>query len=428
MIKKILPLLAILMLFFTGCDGISSAFNGGVAGDEPIVTTTPIRFSWWGNDNRHEYTMNGVSIFEELNPDIKVKNSYGVWQGFEKRMQVAMESHTEADVMQINYAWIDQFSADGNGFYDLYELSDYIDLSNFTENDLQYGIKDGKLNALPIAFNSYEFYYNKKIWDKYGLSFPENWDDIFAAAEVMSKDDIYPVGFVKKQAFVLVISWFEQTHGKYVFTEDGKLNINEEELAEMIEFYCKMIEKKAMMPVDDFDKSKFADGTVAATMCWVSDAGNYCNALKDKGGEPCIGGYIIPEDAKQPGWYIKPATMYAISSYTEHPAEAAKLLDFLLNSSEMATLQMSEKGVPVSKNARETLQSIPDSEMEYEFLASEYMNDNIDRLEVIKPIMENDSIISAFKSYGDEYIYDKLSMEECAANLYSEINDIISDK
>lgn len=237
----------VLSLLTSGCAGMNDITSSNMNNSADIVEApVSVSFSWWGNDNRHEYTMNGVSIFEKNNPSIRVKNSYGVWQGFEKRMQVAMESHTESDVMQINYAWIDQYSEDGNRFYNLYDLADYIDFSNFTENDLQYGIKDGKLNALPIAFNSYEFYYNKTIWDKYGLDFPKNWDEVFAAAELMKADGIYPFGYVKKAAFILVISWFEQTHGKQVFNESGKLNISESELGEMIEFYCQLVDKKVM--------------------------------------------------------------------------------------------------------------------------------------------------------------------------------------
>ncbi|MCQ2535683.1 MAG: ABC transporter substrate-binding protein [Lachnospiraceae bacterium] len=420
--KKILPLLLVPALLLSGCGSVSEVILGA-----PIETVetqedrTQIRMSWWGNDNRHEYTMNGIGIFEKENPDIKVKNTYGVWQGFERRMRVAMESHTEADVMQINYAWIDQYSPDGSGFYDLSELSDYIDLSNFEESDLQYGIKNGKLNALPIAFNSYEFYYNQVIWDKYGLEFPKTWDEVFAAAEVMREDGIYPFGFVKKQAFMLSLSWFEQTHGKRVFSEDGMLNVDEKELGEMLDFYRKMVDEKVMIPVEDFEKSKFADGTVAATMCWVSDAGNYCNALESKGGIPKIAGYLIPDDSKLSGWYIKPATMYAISAYTDHPQEAAKLLNFLINSPEMASLQMSEKGVPVSKTARQTLHDMPDSDISYEFMASEYMNENIDRLSIIQPVMENDEIISAFKECGDDYIYNKKTLAECSQSLYKTI-------
>lgn len=427
--KKLLPLLLIPTLLLSGCTSLDGALGTSVFQQAETIheEKTPIRFSWWGNDNRHEYTMNGIGIFEDQNPTIKVKNSYGVWQGFEKRMRVAMESHTESDVMQINYAWIDQYSPDGTGFYDLYELADYIDLSNFDDVDLQYGVKNGKLNALPIAFNSYEFYYNKAIWDKYGLEFPKNWDEAFAAAEVMQKDGIYPFGYVKKQAFMVALTWFEQTHGKCVFTDEGKLNINSDELGEMLEFYRDMIDKKLMMPIDDFDKGKFADGSVAATMCWVSDAGNYCSSLEKKGGVPAIAGYIIPEDAKLTGWYIKPATMYAISSYTEHPEEAAKLLDFLINSPEMATLQKAEKGVPVSKSAKTTVENIPGEDMGYELLASDYMNENIEKLAIIKPVMENDEIISAFKSYGDEYIFGKMTLKECSEQLYADILEVTGE-
>lgn len=424
--RRILPLVLVSILMITGCRSVETItdeyFNQGT---EQAETPVSISLSWWGNDNRHEYTMNGVGLFEEENPLIRVKKSYSVWQGFEKRMQVAMESHTEADVMQINYAWIDQYSEDGNGFYDLNELSDYIELSNFAESDLQYGMKNGKLNALPIAFNSYEFYYNAPIWEKYNLEFPESWDDFFEAAKVMSEDGIYPIGCVKKAAFIISISWFEQTHGKCVFGDSGELNVNKEELGEMLKFYCDMVNEKVIIPIDDFNKSKFADGTVAATMCWVSDASNYCGDLQKKGGEPRIGGYIIADDAELSGWYIKPATMYAISAYTEHPEESAKLLNYLINSPEMASLQMTEKGVPVSKVARETVQNIPDIETEYEFMANKYMNDNIDKLSIIKPIMENDDIITAFKDCGDEYLYNQMSLEDCSDTLFTAICDVI---
>ena len=125
-----------------------------------------------GNDARHAYTMDGVDEFQKQNPDIDVEYHYGDWNGYEKRMQVWMKSHTETDVMQINYAWLDTYSRDGSGYYDLYQLKDYIDLDNFTKEDLAFGEKNGKLNAIPIAFNTSTVYYNKKIYDAYGLSLP----------------------------------------------------------------------------------------------------------------------------------------------------------------------------------------------------------------------------------------------------------------
>ena len=47
-----------------------------------------ILLSWWGNDERHQYTMKGVDHFVEENPDIKVIYRYGEWNGYAKRTRV----------------------------------------------------------------------------------------------------------------------------------------------------------------------------------------------------------------------------------------------------------------------------------------------------------------------------------------------------
>ena len=166
---------------------------------------TKIQMSWWGNDGRHMYTMEGVDLFQEKNPDIDVSYRYGEWNGYEKRNKVWMESHTQADVMQINYAWLEEYSSDGTGFYDLNELSDYIDLDNFNDEEKSYGMKGGKLNALPIAMNTHTFYYNQDVLDQYGLDVPESWDDLFTLGAAIAGDDRYALGMSKKQLFLLLI-------------------------------------------------------------------------------------------------------------------------------------------------------------------------------------------------------------------------------
>ena len=102
-----------------------------------------ISFSWWGNDTRHQYTMEAVEEFQDKNPEISVKSIYGSWNGYDKRMHIYMKSRMEPDVMQINYAWLQEYSPDGAGFYDLRELAEYIDFSNFEEEELEYGMMNG---------------------------------------------------------------------------------------------------------------------------------------------------------------------------------------------------------------------------------------------------------------------------------------------
>jgi len=192
----------------------------------------------------------------------------------------------------------------------------------------------------------------------------------------------------------------------------------------MIVFYSRLIDEKVIPPVDDFSRSMMVNGEVASILCWVSDAGNYCKAIEEGGGEPYVGGQLIEEGAKESGWYIKPSSLYAISKYSKHPQEAARLVDYLVNSPEMAALQLSEKGVPVSKSALNTIKNIEGGLDGYDSAAGEYMNAHREQMSVIRPIMENEDVISAFKSGTDDYRYNADTLESISQSVYYNLNSI----
>ena len=386
-----------------------------------IQHRTGISLSWWGNDGRHEYMMEGVDLFEKKNSSIDVSIRYGEWNGYETKTQVYMESGNETDVMLINYSWLSRYSPDGTGYYDLNRLSDYIDLSAFGEKYLEYGTVNGRLNALPTAMNTTILCYNKSMYDKYGLALPVTWDDLFAAAEVMKADGIYPLGSVKKHTVLILYSYYEQLSGKAPFDENGGYTLNAEDVASILTFYKRLIDEKVLCPVDEYDTSYFAAEQVAGTPIWVSDAGIYCSGLAEAGSEPVIGEYPMLPGAAGYGRYIKPSTMYAISADTEHPEEAAKLLDFLLNDEENALLTGTEKGVPISSRALKALQD-NDRLSTYEYTAYEDMEDNIDKMSILCPSMENSDAIDAFKKGADEYLFDKMSLEEASELIVREVN------
>ncbi len=79
-IKNSVILILVLSLFLSGCGEILTEISNSTAISDADKVT--VSFSWWGNDKRHEYTMNGVDLFEDANKNITVKNRYGVWQGY----------------------------------------------------------------------------------------------------------------------------------------------------------------------------------------------------------------------------------------------------------------------------------------------------------------------------------------------------------
>ena len=187
--------------------------------------------------------------------------------------------------------------------------------------------------------------------------------------------------------------------------------------------FKEMIEKHVLCPVDTFDRSRYMSGEIAGTMCWISDTKIYCDGLADTGANVSRGQYPVINNAKASGWYIKPATMWAVSADTAHPKEAALLLDYLLNDPDMAKLQQTEKGVPVSAAAIAALNEEGLSETN-EYKAIQDMIEHQDEMRLMIPNMENESIIDAFKSGADEYIFDKMTASQCAREVYHAMKDI----
>lgn len=409
MIKRLAALLmAGIMLCLCSCGG-----EEVISKQKPRVE---IKLSWWGNDVRNEYTLEAVRRFEELHPDIKVKCSYSEWSGYEARSRVQMVSGTEADVMQINVGWLSEYSPDGQGYYDISTLADTVDLSNFSERVLKYGRCSGVLNAIPIAMNAETVYINKSVYDKYGLDIPTKWEDFYAAAEVMKKDGVYPLSGAEKSIFLFLTAYAEQRSGKHIFNENSELTFDKEDFRLMIEEYCRMVNEQVIPKVEDYQRFNIDNQVYAGTVAWVSDAMNYYKSIIDSGVEIVTAPYPVLEGKESgEGWYEKPATLYAISKNTEHPKEAALLLDFMLNSAEWAELQGIEKGIPISRSARDHLESIGKlSGLQYDASLLMEANPVIGEMD---PTIESAELYSGFIDICDLVLYDKATLDEAAEQL-----------
>lgn len=411
--KKLLALMLCVSMAVTGLAGCSSS-DGNIAlsmEEEQIEIT----FSWWGSDDRHEYTIAAVKKFEEEHPNIKVNMEYSEFTGFQLKTDVKMRANKEADVLQINYAWVDRYSEDGTGLYNLNNVKDVLNLSNYTETQLSYGMSDNVLNALPIALNGKVFLYNKSIFDSYGLDIPNTWEDLFEAAEVMSKDGVYPLDLESSAIWFLAVSYVEQSTGKAVIDEDNKFNFSLEDVKAMISFYKELVDKGVVMEVSERNDSYIKDGTCAGTLQWITSVNKYSGFIEEAGGEAVLGQVPVMNGAKRTGWYVKPATMYAISASTEHPKEAALLLEYLVSSTEMAKLQGLDKGIPSNAAAKQVLES----EGMLEGLQGE-ASEVVDATDTIlmSPYFENSALQNALKNAVIDVLYEKSDIDSAAKTAY----------
>ena len=118
------------------------------AGEEGLTTEDiTLTISWWGGESRHEATQKAIEAFMKKYPNIKVESSFGGWTGWESKMGLAFSQGKADDIVQMGPFWHTMFGGDGEVFYDLNQLSDYLDLSQF-ENLEPYTV-DGELRAVP---------------------------------------------------------------------------------------------------------------------------------------------------------------------------------------------------------------------------------------------------------------------------------------
>ncbi len=186
-----------------------------------------------------------------------------------------------------------------------------------------------------------------------------------------------------------------------------------------------MIQQNVVTQKEYYDSLKVSTGEYAGTLAWISDATNHCGKAIENGYEMEVSDYIITDTAKvSDGWYAKPATMYAISKNTEYPEETAMLLDFLLNSDEMAELQGLEKGVPVSTSARTYLEENDMlSGIQYEAFLK--MNEYAEGIAVVSPYLENDTMIDEFRNFCNEVLFDKSDIEDASNALYVSLQETL---
>ncbi|MGL6218338.1 MAG: extracellular solute-binding protein, partial [Lacrimispora sphenoides] len=88
---------------------------------EPTTSGEPVelKFSWWGGDTRHAATEEAIKAFEAKYPNIKVTPEYGAWTGWEEKQSLNILGGNAADVMQINWNWIESYSQGGTAFANL---------------------------------------------------------------------------------------------------------------------------------------------------------------------------------------------------------------------------------------------------------------------------------------------------------------------
>ncbi|HHX68273.1 MAG: ABC transporter substrate-binding protein [Miniphocaeibacter sp.] len=425
---SLLLVMVMLMTTLTACGEKkknTSNTSTGVSGDQ-----VELRFSWWGGDSRHEKTLKVIELFEEKHPNIKIKAEYAGWDGYQEKQTTQIAGGTEADIMQVNWNWLTQYSADGSGFYDLNEVKDILKLENYDEDMLELVTQNGVLNAMPVAKTGKVFYWNKTTFDKAGVEIPTNFDELKVVAEDMKEklgDNFYPFASIGPYStFLLTLYIAEQETGK-TFIENNEVAYTEKELSQALKD-CMSLVKTGISPsveetagggnVSADQMPAWIEGRYAGIYEWDSTINKYESALAE-GQELVVGEYLTGFGTHDAA-LTKLSMAFAISKNTKYPEEAATFINFLLSDPEAVKIMETDRGIPVNKEAIKTLEDeglLTGIAYEGNKLAFEHKGKDI------SPYFEDTQLKKSYEETLDQLGYGKINEDEAAKQIIEVVNN-----
>lgn len=158
---------------------------------------------------------------------------------------------------------------------------------------------------------------------------------------------------------ILMVFYLESKYGKdWADPVTSTLNYTEDEIAEGIDFIKSLVDGHVMMNLKTYysansdtathQSNEWITGKIAGIFEWDSAASKYSSALDDANKD----GFTVGEEIKfgdNNGGFSKVSMGLAITKTSKCVAEAATLINFLLNEEKGASIMGSECGIPASK-------------------------------------------------------------------------------
>lgn len=183
--RKLFMLVVLGLFVFAACGKKeASATSGG---------KKTLSFMIW--DKNQEPGMSAIArAFEEKNPGVEIKVQVTGWDEYWTKLEAAATGGSLPDIFWMH----------STRFYDyannniLLEVGDTIGdgYKNFPEDLVKLYEFNGKNYAVPKDFDTIGMFYNKALFDKAGVPYPDgtwNWEQFLDTAKKLTKDGVYGV-------------------------------------------------------------------------------------------------------------------------------------------------------------------------------------------------------------------------------------------
>ncbi|MFA9378848.1 MAG: ABC transporter substrate-binding protein [Lachnotalea sp.] len=319
---------------------------------------------WWGNQTRNDLTQNAVNLYMTLNPNVEIKAEFTDWSGYWDKLATMASGGNLPDIIQQDYAYLNQYQESSQ----LADLTPFIedgtiDTANIPESVIESGSIDGTCYAMSLGSNAPMMVYDKEIVERAGVEIPSQptIDEFYDIGKA-----IYEKTGVKTyfDGGVNMMQILARTTGSHLYDEivagttttatthfnnvqrfsEAEFSISPELL---VEKNPDVVETKPII-----DQTTWNDFSFSNQFISISNA-----AERDLG--ICM--YPTTADATVQPEFLKPSMFFSIAETSENKQEAAKFLNWFVNSEDANKILMAERGIPANTVVAEAIKGDVDT-------------------------------------------------------------------
>ncbi len=403
--------------------------NGGTQQVAASGDGVQLRFSWWGNDDRHQATQKAIDSFNSTNTSgITVSGEPSGFDNLQETFATRYVGGTNAEVMTLNFDWLATFGSKGDGFLDLSTIKDTFDFSQYDENFLKTGMMKGVQEAIPYGQNTMGVYLNKSAFERYGITeLPKTFEDYEKDAAIVTAKDPDNYLLVSPTIRFAATYYLQQKTGKGEFNDDYTMNWTADDYTDAVKWYKDMADKHVFCSREDYvenvgndpvsvaQNEKFLNAGYLGVMEWTGGVASNEATLKEKGDTLVIAELPTIDGAKFKGTMAKPSLLLAIDKNCKNPKEAAEFLQYILNDPEGVKLMGTKRGMVASKAAQKILEE--DGQIK-DIVKDAY--DFTGKAEVINEVafFEAADFNKAYQDNYEQFEYGQISAEDCGKAIF----------
>lgn len=351
-------------LMALGACGVSDPSGSSAASGATTTASGNIklRVNWWGGSLRATQTQKALDAYHKKYSNVTLNGEYSDWGGYWDKLATATAGGNAPDVYQMDFMYVTTYAGKGAA-RPLDDLST-LDLSGIDSKVVDLGKVDGKLYAMPLGLTVFGVMVNMDVLKKLNISLPNTdtwtWEEYGAFAKKItdaSGGQIYGSGLFGSQQG---LSLWARQRGEELFDGD-KISISPATVQSFLQMSldwtlsgaAASASHQAELGSASLDQLDFSTGKQALHFATNTQLPAFSAAAN---GADMRLVQMPSTDANKTAYQYQKASMYwSVSSKTSYPADAAKVINYLINDPEAGKILLSERGIPVNSDIVKTI-------------------------------------------------------------------------